>query len=123
MAILQTTLPPLLLFTFLLFPFLASAQDIENLILKVEWTLMKVMGLLFVLTTVVFLWGVSMFIAKAGDEAARNKSKGIMVWGVVGMAVTATIWGVAAILVAYFQIPATPPAVLPPPVLEPVQYP
>ena len=68
-------------------------------------TLRTVVGILFVIATIVFLWGVIQFIAKSGDEAGRAKAKGIMTWGIVGLAVTAAAWGVASLLAGYFTVP------------------
>ncbi len=65
-------------------------------------TLNLVIGLLFVLATIIFLWGVIQFITKAGDEVARSKAKGIMTWGIIGLAVMAASWGVVNILLGYF---------------------
>ena len=91
-----------------LIPLLASAQSViddifaRNGVLVTTFNL--VIGLLFVLATVIFLWGVIQFIVKSGDEVARNKAKGIMTWGIIGLAVMAAAWGLVAILIQYFQV-------------------
>ena len=70
-----------------------------------ETTLRTIVGILFLIATIVFLWGVIQFIAKSGDEAGRAKAKGIMTWGIVGLAVPAAAWGVASLLQSYFTVP------------------
>ena len=88
----------------LFFPSVAGAfifgnSGIEQVIQRITGTLNIIIGALFVLATVVFLFGVVKFIASASDPAAREKSKGIMWWGIIGLAVMAAAWGVANILI------------------------
>ncbi len=42
-------------------------------------------GFLFALALVFFLWGVAEFIFEADSEAGRDKGKKHMIWGVIGM--------------------------------------
>ena len=95
---------PTFILGYSLLPLVAGAQ-IDTALGKVSGTLKSIVGLLFVLATIVFLWGVIQFIAKSGDEAGRAKAKGIMTWGIVGLAVTAAAWGVASLLAGYFTVP------------------
>ncbi len=78
-------------------------------------TLNIIIGILFVIATVVFLWGMIMYIANASDEAKREKAKGIMTWGIIGLAVMAVAWGVTNILVSYFGVPTQAPKFVEPP--------
>lgn len=101
---------PTILGALSLLPMIAVAQDPGQLNSRIEAirnTLNLVIGILFVLATLVFLWGVIQFIAKAGDEATRNKAKGIMTWGIIGLAVMAAAWGVVNILITYFGAQST----------------
>ncbi len=83
---------------------LAAGAQIDTIIKDLGSTLQNIVGLLFILATIIFLWGVIQFITKAGDEVARNKAKGIMTWGIVGLAIMAAAWGVVTILVQYFKV-------------------
>jgi len=87
-----------------LLPLVAAAQSIPVILQNISNTLQTIIGLLFVIATVIFLWGVIQFIAKSGDEAARNKAKAIMTWGIIGLAVMAAVWGIVQILINYFQV-------------------
>mgnify|MGYP001616051188 CR=1 FL=1 len=95
---------PTFILGYSLLPLMASAQ-INRALDKVGGTLNNIVGLLFIVATIVFLWGVIQFIAKAGDEAGRAKAKGIMTWGIVGLAVMVAAWGIVSLLVQYFTIP------------------
>ncbi len=102
------------IFAYTSLPFIAAAQQanpdiIGNKIRDIGGVLNTVIGVLFVLATVIFLWGVIQFIAKSGDPEGQKKAKGVMTWGIVGLAVMAAAWGVAAILVNFFGATGTPP--------------
>ena len=47
---------------------------------------------------VVFAWGMIQFIGNAGNEAARKKGKEFMTWGLVGLFVMVSVWGLVAVL-------------------------
>ena len=101
--------------TSLLAPLLVAAQvtSLQTTLVNVQGTLNTVIGLLFVIATIVFLWGVIQFIAASGDEQKRAKAKGIMTWGIIGLAVMAAAWGIVNVLVTYFGVGgvATPPTI------------
>jgi len=93
-------------------PLVTSAQGgstIDNLLTRVRTTATFIIGLLFIVATLVFLWGIVQFIASAGDEAKRKTSKGLMTWGILGLAVMAAAWGITQVLVDYFLVPAEGP--------------
>jgi hypothetical protein len=46
----------------------------------------------------VFVWGIVMFIGKAGDEKARIEGKRRMVWGIVSLFMLTSVWGFVALL-------------------------
>ena len=96
---------------YLLLPLVAAAQDITNILDNILNTAKTIITILFVLATLVFLWGIVSFIAGAGDPSKRDKSKGIMMWGIIGLAVMAAAWGVAQILIVYFGAQTSPPFV------------
>ena len=101
-------------------PVSASAATIPIIIGSIEQTLDDIIWLLFILATVIFLWGVVQLIASAGDEAKRKKAKAILTWGIVGLAVMTAAWGVTTILVTYFDVPNVRPHFKPPPVFKPI---
>lgn len=95
---------PLAIAAFSLMPFVAGAQALDTIISRVSGTLNTIIGVLFVVATIVFLWGVISFIANSADEAKRNKAKAIMTWGIIGLAVMAAVWGIVQVLVQYFNV-------------------
>lgn len=63
-----------------------------------------VITLLFIFATLVFLWGLITYIAKGDDDAAKKKAKGLMTWGIIGLAVMASAWGLTRYLTSYFGV-------------------
>jgi len=107
-----------------LLPLFASAQNpapraIDDIVRTVLGTLNLIISVLFVIATIVFLWGMIMYIANANDEQKREKAKGIMTWGIIGLAIMAVAWGITRILVDYFGIPTAAPIFRNPPVVTP----
>lgn len=99
---------PTLILGYSILPLVAGAQTVNQIITNISGTLQTIIGLLFVIATLIFLWGVVQFIAKSGDEAGREKAKGIMTWGIIGLAVMAAAWGVVQVLINYFGVGGQP---------------
>jgi len=53
--------------------------------------------LLIALAVVVFLWGVFNFI-RASDDSKKSEGKKLMLWGIIGLFVIVSIWGIVSIL-------------------------
>jgi len=49
-----------------------------------------------------FLLGVGRFIRVSGNETELKKSKSIIIWGIVGLFVLMSIWGIIAFLRSEF---------------------
>jgi len=94
---------PTFILGYSLLPLVAGAQ-IDTILQRTGSTLNNIVGLLFILATIIFLWGVIQFIAKSGDEAGRAKAKGIMTWGIIGLAVMTAVWGIVTLLIQYFGV-------------------
>jgi heme/copper-type cytochrome/quinol oxidase subunit 2 len=46
----------------------------------------------------VFVWGVARFIKSAGSEKEIKDSKNLIIWGIIGLFVLITIWGIITFL-------------------------
>lgn len=58
----------------------------------------------FVLATVVFIWGVIQYVAGShGDETKLKAGKRLMIWGIVGMFLMASAWGIVRLLCDFFE--------------------
>jgi len=89
-----------------LLPLIAAAQpaptEVNTLIDQVKATFNLVITALFVIATIIFIWGVIKYVIKSDDEKARAQAKGLMLWGIVGLAVITAVWGVVNLILIYF---------------------
>ncbi|MEK7526900.1 MAG: hypothetical protein AAB537_00575, partial [Patescibacteria group bacterium] len=59
------------------------------------------------LTVIVFLWGVLKFVTAAGDEEKRKEGKGFMIWGLIGVVVMITFWGIVNLIISWTGLAET----------------
>jgi len=77
---------------------------IQGLLKKIETGILNpLISLLFVLATVVFLWGIIQYvIGSQGDEKKLQQGKQAMIWGIVGLFIMASAWGIVRLLCDFF---------------------
>lgn len=88
--------------------------DLINKIITVVLT--PAITLLFSLATVLFLWGVINYvIGSQGNQTKLEQGKKVMVWGIIGMAIMVSAWGIVGILCRFFGTcqGSSPPTYLP----------
>ncbi len=56
----------------------------------------KVIPLLGVIAFLMFVLGVGRFIRASGNEKELKDSKNLLIWGIIGLFVLTTIWGIMA---------------------------
>lgn len=56
------------------------------------------MALVFALALIYFLWGTFKFVKGADSDDARSTGKQHMVWGVIGMAIMASAFGIVEVI-------------------------
>jgi heme A synthase len=74
-----------------------------NLIRQGTSLLKTTLTFLIALAVVWFIWNVIQYTI-SDDEEKKGKAKGQMVWGIVGIAVIVSIWGLVAILQNAFGV-------------------
>jgi hypothetical protein len=70
-----------------------------NIITPISHAVNLLIPVAFGLAVLFFFYGVALYILSAGDPAAASKGKSIMIYGVIALAVMASVWG----LVIYLQ--------------------
>ena len=84
---------------FLLIPLLASAQGINTIIGKLTGLFNNTLiPLIFILATLIFLWGMVLYVAKGHDPAEQKKAKSLMLWGIIGLFVMIAVWGLVNVI-------------------------
>ena len=61
--------------------------------------------LAFSLCLFYFFWGVAKYIKSAGNEKDTEQGKRIMIWGIVGLFVATSIWGIISFIQKELGIP------------------
>ena len=63
--------------------------------------------LMFAIALIVFIWGLAMFIAKGGDEDARETAKRHILYGVLGMFIMVSAFALARVITGSLGIDTT----------------
>lgn len=88
-------------------PFLVSAQipaalggvgTADNLVLFLKNALSTAGALILAAAVIFFLWGVFQFVMAAGDDEARAKGRNHIIYGIIGIAVMVSVWGLVTFL-------------------------
>lgn len=79
-----------------------------NLFYIVMGILDKVVILLISLAVIFFLYGIVKFIKSADEEEGRKNGKNIMLYGVIGLFVMVSVWGIVNILINTFELDTFP---------------
>lgn len=89
-------------------PFAAFAIEANDVVSPIANNILRTVRILstivFVLAIVAFGWGIVMFIFAGGDPSALGKAKSFLLWGVIGMAVMASVFGLTDFLRRYFGV-------------------
>lgn len=81
-------------------------SQINQIIVNLIGTARLVLVLLFVLALLVFVWGMVKFIFAASNPEKLKDAKGILWWGIIGMFILASVFGIVVALQEYFGIGA-----------------
>lgn len=84
----------------LLLPILSTAdqpEDFKGVVGSVEKFVMTLVPLLTAAALLLFFWGLAEYVFAAGGDG-KEASKQRMLWGVIGLFVITTIWGIVSFL-------------------------
>ena len=57
---------------------------------------------------IVFFWGIIQFVLNADSEEKRTTGKQHMIWGIIGMFIMVSVWGIIYLLQDFFGVVGTP---------------
>ena len=95
-------------FILLVAPFLAKAGDteigdiIEQMISILNF---KVIPVLLIIATLVFIWGVVQYIIAGNSEQRKKEGRDLIMWGLIGLLVIVAMWGFIKIIGTTFDVP------------------
>ncbi|MFN4181199.1 MAG: hypothetical protein ACK4FA_00675 [Candidatus Paceibacteria bacterium] len=82
----------------LLVPVLAQAKTFKDLVENVTGGLANsIINFMFALAFVFFFWGVVQYVLTS-EEAAKSKGRDYMLWGVIGLVVMFSVYGLVRVL-------------------------
>jgi hypothetical protein len=76
-------------------------NGIGKVICQIQHILNSIIPVIVMLGVVYFVWGVVQYVIADGEEA-KKKGKDVMIYGVIGFAVIAGLWGLVNIVVKTF---------------------
>lgn len=74
---------------------------VESVIARLALSFNKLIPILFILVTVVFIFGIVRYIAAAGDEQQKGEGKRYITGGIIALAVMVSLWALVNILVTF----------------------
>ena len=95
-------------------------MDINELVPKVyDNVVVPIFWVLFSVAFIVFFWGLVEFIRDAASEDGRKKGRQHMLWGVIGLLIMASVFGITRVLIDTVGLSGDKGSVTGPPVLQP----
>lgn len=98
------------LIAIMVIPFVASAAAIGTIgdLIGVFTSIINgLMPFIVALAVLYFIWGVFQFVAAAGDEEARSSGRDKMIYGIIGIFVMVSVWGLVNLLKGTFGVTNT----------------
>lgn len=73
----------------------------------------SVIPMIFALAIVLFIWGVVQYVINDSEEGKKEKGKLFMVWGIIGLVVMTSVWGIVKVVGNTFGLKTVIPKVSP----------
>lgn len=103
-----------------MFETIAYAKSFDQVIFDINRTIVNpLIQFAFIVAFVVFIWGVMQFIRNANNPDERKKGQDHMIWGIIGLVIMVSVFGIITLITRTFGINAnindqqqtyTPPA-------------
>ncbi len=85
--------------------FTSSGATLGSLMLYVVGVINSALiPLIFTLATLVFFWGVVQYVINGDDAEKKSKGRDFMIWGIIGLSVMISVWGLVGIVTKTFGI-------------------
>lgn len=94
-------------------PALAMAATVQAIITTFRGIIDTLVPFLIAVAVVIFLVGVVKYITAGADEAKRTEGRNVMIYGIIGLFVMISIWGLVTLVSQTIGL-GTPNVVIPP---------
>jgi len=80
-------------------PQIANAQTVGALVSKIQTAIINpIIGIIFALGFLLFVWGVARFLMQADDSNAREQGKKHIIYGLIGMFIMVSVYGILSVI-------------------------
>lgn len=86
-----------------------AGQGLENLITTLKNIVSSVIPLFMILAVAVFLWGIVRYVTAGGDETKEKAARGYIIYGLIGLFVLVSFWGIITLFSTTFGTDTTTP--------------
>jgi len=83
-------------------PFVALAQEFSIFITRVKAGLNIIIVFLFLVATVILLYGIVRYITAGGDEDQLKEGRAMILYGIIGLAIMVVVWAFVFVLIDFF---------------------
>jgi uncharacterized membrane protein len=87
----------------------ATADSLTGLIGIIQGILSALVPLIVSLAVVVFLWGVLKYVIAGSNKDGKEEGRKFMIWGLIGLVVMVSVWGLVALVKNTFFESSTSP--------------
>lgn len=88
----------------------AFAQTITNVTTGITWAkalMNTIIGFFIALAVFFIIWGIFDFVRSAGDEAKRTEGRDRMIYGIIGVVLMVSVYGLIGLLTGSINFGAT----------------
>ena len=85
-------------------PFVAGAATVSGIISLAQGWVNAILPLLVGIAVLVLIVGIIRYITAGEDEERRGKARGLMIYGIIGLFVMVSMWGLVFFLGSTFSI-------------------
>lgn len=88
-----------------------SVSSFQGILDAIKSLIGVIFPVILAVAVIVVIWGIFKFILNAGDEEARKTGRSLILWGIVGIFLMLSVWGLVNILLGTFGLTTTVPTV------------
>ena len=85
-------------------PAIAAAATIGTILTKISELFGTLIPILFTLATIVFIWGVIVYITAGSSEEKKSYGKYLIMYGLIALFAIVAVWGLVLVLTGTFGV-------------------
>lgn len=93
-----------LAFGIMALPLFAFAATLQDTFTTVKSILDIIIPIVLTIAVIYFFWGVGKYMLSTGDAEKQEEARGIMIYGIIGLFVMVSVWGLVQVLANTFGV-------------------